>query len=79
MDALGWAPANKFLALAVGFATMTDAANLDGVGLGTDEEKPVVPNPQSKLFSSQEGFHIARTRLRKAMQRRENVHGGGLA
>ncbi len=31
---------------AVGFATMTDAANLDGVGIGTDEEEPVVANAQ---------------------------------
>lgn len=38
---------------------MTDAANLDGVGIGADEEEPVVPNSQPKLFSSLEGFHIA--------------------
>jgi hypothetical protein len=40
---------------------MTDAANLDGIGFGADEEEPVVPNPQPKLFSSLERFHIART------------------
>jgi Putative transposase len=64
---------------AVGFAAMTDAANLDGVWIGADEEEPVVANAQPKLFSSLEGFHVARARFRKAMQRGKNVHGGGLA
>ena len=56
-----------------------DAANFDGVGIGTDEEEPVVANAKPKLFSSLESFHVARTRFRKAMQGGENVHSGGLA
>jgi hypothetical protein len=39
---------------------MTDAANLDGVWIGADEEEPVVANAQPKPFSSLEGFHVAR-------------------
>jgi len=58
---------------------MKDAANLDGVGIGTDEEEPVVTNAQPKLFSSLESFHVARARFGKAMQRGENVHRDGLA
>lgn len=58
---------------------MTDATNLDGVGIGADEEDPVVANAQPKLFSSRESFHIARARFRKALQRGENVHADGLA
>jgi hypothetical protein len=58
---------------------MADAPDLNGVGIGTNEEKPLVANAQPKLFSSLKGFHIARARLRKAMQRGKNVHGGGLA
>ena len=57
---------------------MTDAANLDGVAVGADEEEPAVANPQPKLFSSLESFHVAHARLRKAMQRGANMHGGGL-
>jgi len=56
-----------------------DAANFDGVGIGADEEEPVVANPQPKLFFSLESFHVARARFRKAMQHGENVHGSGLA
>ncbi len=58
---------------------MMDAANLDHIGIGTDEEEPVVTNAQPKLFSPLECFHVARARFRKAMQRRKNVHGDGLA
>ena len=58
---------------------MTGAANLDSVAVGADEEEAVVTNPESKLFSSLEGFHVACARFRKAMQREENMHGGGLA
>ncbi len=58
---------------------MTDAANLDGVGIGADEKKPVVANAQPKFFSSLESFHVVRARFYKAMQGGENVHGGGLA
>ena len=38
---------------------MPDAANLNGIGIGADEEKPVVPDLQSKFFSSLQSFHIA--------------------
>ena len=58
---------------------MTDAANLDGVGISADEEEPIVTNAEPKLFSPLESFHVARARFRKAMQRGENMHGGGLA
>jgi hypothetical protein len=64
---------------AVGFAAMTDAANLDGVRISADEEKPVVSNAESKLFSSLQSFHVAPARFGKAMQRGENLHGDGLA
>ena len=64
---------------AIGFAAMMDAANLDGIGVGTDEEDPEVANAQPKLFSPLKSFHVARARFRKAMQRGENVHGGRLA
>jgi len=37
---------------AIRFAAMTDAANLDGIGIAADEEEAVVANTQSKLFSS---------------------------
>jgi len=29
---------------------MGDTANLDGVGIGTEEEKPVVPNAKPEFF-----------------------------
>ena len=58
---------------------MTDAANLDGVEIGADEEEPVVPDAQPKLFSALKGFHISHARLRKAMQCREDMHGRGFA
>ena len=64
---------------AVGFAAMMDAANLDGIEVGTNEEEPVVTDAQPKLFSALQRFHVARARFRKAMQGRKNVHGGGLA
>jgi hypothetical protein len=64
---------------AVSFTAMTNAADLDGVGIGADEEEPVVANAQPKFFSSLESFHIARARFRKAMQPGENMHSGGLA
>jgi hypothetical protein len=38
---------------------MADAANLDAVGIGADEEQPVVANAQPKFFSSFESFHVA--------------------
>lgn len=58
---------------------MTDAANLDSVAVGADEEEAVVTNTQPKFFSALESFHVARAGFRKTMQRRENVHRGGLA
>jgi len=33
-------------------ATIQDAANLDGVGIGADKEESVFSNTQPKLFSS---------------------------
>lgn len=58
---------------------MTDAGNLDSVAVGAHEEEAVVANTQPKFFSALESFHVARAGFRKAMQRRENVHSGGLA
>ncbi len=58
---------------------MKDAANLDGIGLGADEEEPVVTNAQPKFFSPFKSFHVAYTRFRKAMQRGENMHSDRLA
>jgi len=58
---------------------MMNAANLDGIGVGRDKEEPVVADAQTKFISPLECFHIAHTRLRKAMQRRKNVHGVELA
>ena len=55
---------------------MSDAANLDGVAIGADEEEPAVANAQPKLFSSLESFRVARAPLRKAMHRGEKMHGG---
>ena len=57
---------------------MTDAANFDGFGIGADEEESVVANAQPKFSSALESFHVARARFRKAMQRGENMHSGGL-
>jgi hypothetical protein len=58
---------------------MTDAENLDSAAVGADEEEAVVTNTQPKFFSALESFHIARARFRETMQRRENMHRGGLA
>ena len=58
---------------------MTDAANFDRVAVGADEEEAVVANMQPKFFSALERSYVARAGFRKAMQRRENVHSGGLA
>jgi len=63
----------------VRLTAMTDAANLDSVAVGANEEEAVVTNTQPKFFSALESFHIARARFRKAMERRENMHSGGLA
>ncbi len=52
---------------------MMDAANLDGIGVGTDEEEAVVANAQTKLISALKRLHVARARFRKAMQSRKNV------
>jgi hypothetical protein len=58
---------------------MKDASNLNGVWLGADEKEPVVTNAQPEFFSSPESLHVPDSRFRKAMQRGENMHGGGLA
>jgi len=64
---------------AVGFAAVENAANLDAVGIGANEEEAVVAYAEPKLFSSLESLYVARTRFRKAMQRGEDMHCGGLA
>ena len=38
---------------------MTDAANLDGVGIWADEEEAVIAYTQPKFVSSSESFHVA--------------------
>jgi len=38
---------------------MTDAANLDSVAVGADEEEAVVTNTQPKFFPALESFHVA--------------------
>src|SRR2546429_115432 len=57
---------------------MKDTANLDGVGSGADEEKPVVADAKSEFFHSLECLYVALARIREAMQGGENAHGGGL-
>lgn len=54
-------------ALAISLAAMSDSTNLDGVGIRTDEEKPVVTNTQPKFFSTLQSFHVAHSRFREAM------------
>jgi len=58
---------------------MKDAANLEHVRICADKEESVVTNAQPKFFSPLESLHVAYARFRKAMQRGENMHGGGLA
>jgi len=58
---------------------MTNAADLDGLAVGADKEEAIVTNTQPKLFSPLESFHVTRARFRETMQRRENMHRGGLA
>jgi hypothetical protein len=42
---------------------MTDAANLDGVGIWADEEEAVGAYTQPKFVSSSESFHVSDARL----------------
>ena len=37
---------------------MPHAANLDGVGIGADEEQAVIANAQPKLVYSLESLHV---------------------
>jgi len=50
---------NRWAISTIGLAAMTDAANLDGIGIGTNEEKAVVTNPQAEFVFSSEDFHVA--------------------
>jgi hypothetical protein len=61
-------PGERQTISAVGLAAMTDAANLDGVGIWANEEEAVVANAQPKFFSALERFHIACAGFREAMQ-----------
>src|ERR1700733_1990282 len=45
------------------FAAMTDAANLDGVGIWANEEDAVVTTAQPKFFSSLKSLNISDARL----------------
>ena len=47
----------------VGLAAVTDAANLDGVGIWADEEEAVGAYTQPKFVSSSESFHVSDARL----------------
>jgi len=38
---------------------MINAANFDGLGVGTDEEEPVVAYTQSQFFSTLKSFDVA--------------------
>jgi hypothetical protein len=58
---------------------MTDATNLEGVGIWADEEEAVVADAQPKFVSALHGFHVTHARLRKAKQRREDMYRDGLA
>jgi hypothetical protein len=51
----------------IDLTAVTDAANLDSVAVGADEEEAVVTNTQPKFFSALESFHVARAGFRKAM------------
>lgn len=53
----------------VRFATMPDAANFNGVSVGTDKEEPVISHSQAQFFSSLQGLHITRTRFCETVQR----------
>ena len=53
---------------------MTDAANLDGVGIWTDEEEAVVAYAQPKFVCSLDSFHVTHARLRETKKRGEDVH-----
>jgi len=57
---------------------MEDAANLDGVRSGANEEEPVVADAEPEFFSSLESLYIAFAGIREAMQGGEDAHGGGL-
>jgi hypothetical protein len=56
---------------AVGFASMMDASDFDGIGVRANEEEAIVADAQPKLFSPLKRFHVARAGFRKAMQRRQ--------
>ena len=46
-------------ASAIGFASMMNAADLDGIGVGADKKEPVVANAQSKFISALKRLHVA--------------------
>jgi hypothetical protein len=64
---------------AVGFTAMTDAANLDSVGIWANEEEAVVTNAQPKLVCSLDSFHVTHARSRKTKERGEDIHRDWLA
>lgn len=54
---------NRWAISTIGLAAMTDAANLDGVGIWADEEEAVGAYTQPKFVSSSESFHVSDARL----------------
>ena|SRR6266849_5953005 len=70
---------NRQTISSIGFTAMTDAANLDGVGIWANEEEAVVSYTQPKFVSSSESFHVTHARLRKAKECGEDIHRDGLA
>lgn len=49
---------NGQIVSSIGLAAMTDPANLEGVGIGANEEEAVVTNTQPKFFSALKRFHV---------------------
>jgi hypothetical protein len=62
---------------AVSFATMPYTSYFDSVGVGANEEKPVVANAQSKFVSSLQRFHVTCARFRKTVESSEHLHCDG--
>ena len=58
---------------------MSDAADLESVGIGADEEKSIVAYAQPKLVVTLQGLHVTCARFRKTMQNGKNMHSGGFA
>src|ERR1035437_2727976 len=63
--------------LAVGLATMEDAADFDGVS-GGGKKEPVIGDAESELVSSLKRLHVTLAGLSEAVQGGKDTHGGGL-